>query len=357
MQSVDAAATLEKGPSRVIDPLRVRTAATVICVRRSIADRPFEPPLLRKDLCEDPTEKSERTGLLFGSSDAATISSTWEVLLGQGEVQNWMRSTPEQTAAMRYPGEWKFAGGTMDADETPEQAARRELEEEFLVKLPDDATECKFRLLSITQTRPVRSVSYIMHNFVAIAEENPWLQQLSTCAVNATLEKRRVDHALAVECGAFWSLGTEEKERLSPEVREVRWLDMQTAVKNAFTSMNSKLLPVNDFQATEFARLGLESRDPMLVTMAALLEVDAFPSMMSFRSQEPDPKRAKTELAAAQWCFGGFSPEEVAAAWRRKRELGVFRNAEERATLRTARASLEVQAHEKRKTTRSCGFR
>lgn len=35
---------------------------------------------------------------------------------------------------MRYPGEWKFAGGVVDADETPVQAAMRELEEEFQVK-------------------------------------------------------------------------------------------------------------------------------------------------------------------------------------------------------------------------------
>ena len=34
---------------------------------------------------------------------------------------------------MRYPGEWKFAGGVVDADETPLQAAMRELEEEFQV--------------------------------------------------------------------------------------------------------------------------------------------------------------------------------------------------------------------------------
>lgn len=32
---------------------------------------------------------------------------------------------------MRYPGEWKFAGGVVDHGETPRQAAMRELEEEF----------------------------------------------------------------------------------------------------------------------------------------------------------------------------------------------------------------------------------
>ena len=36
---------------------------------------------------------------------------------------------------MRYPGEWKFAGGVVDMDETPLQAAMRELEEEFQVQV------------------------------------------------------------------------------------------------------------------------------------------------------------------------------------------------------------------------------
>ena len=30
--------------------------------------------------------------------------------MGQGEVQNWMKSTPGHDVQMRYPGEWKFAG-------------------------------------------------------------------------------------------------------------------------------------------------------------------------------------------------------------------------------------------------------
>jgi hypothetical protein len=33
--------------------------------------------------------------------------SNWQVLLGQNEVKNWIRSTPSQNVIMRYPGEWK----------------------------------------------------------------------------------------------------------------------------------------------------------------------------------------------------------------------------------------------------------
>lgn len=45
---------------------------------------------------------------------------------------------------MRYPGEWKFAGGVVDADETPLQAAMRELEEEFQVPTALTEAGCFF---------------------------------------------------------------------------------------------------------------------------------------------------------------------------------------------------------------------
>ena len=37
------------------------------------------------------------------------------ILLGQGEAQNYVKSTPEQPAVMRYPGEWKLPGGRREA--------------------------------------------------------------------------------------------------------------------------------------------------------------------------------------------------------------------------------------------------
>lgn len=161
-----------------------------------------------------------------------------------------------------------------------------------MVELPADLAECKLRLLSVMQTKPVRNISYVMHNFVAVAEENPWLSVLDACAVNAALEQRRVDHAVAVENGSFWALGKTEKE---PS-------------------------PVNKFQGEEFARLGLAHRDPMFVTMAVLLDVDSFPSAASFFDHEPDPEK------------------EVAALSARRDGTGVFRTPEERRARRVSRA-------------------
>ena len=68
---------------------------------------------------------------------------------------------------MRYAGEWKLAGGNVDVGETFEQAAARELQEEFLaplgVQLPDTAV---LRPFSTKQTRAVRSRSNLMHCFI-----------------------------------------------------------------------------------------------------------------------------------------------------------------------------------------------
>jgi len=85
---------------------------------------------------------------------------------------------------MRYPGEYKFAGGAVDTNESLEAAARRELEEEFLCVVPQEA---KLRLFDIKQTRPVQNTSYIMHNFLVLESENPWL----TDAFNEVNVKRK----------------------------------------------------------------------------------------------------------------------------------------------------------------------
>ncbi|CAE8732254.1 unnamed protein product, partial [Polarella glacialis] len=81
--------------------------------------------------------------------------------------------------------------------------------------------------------------------------ENPWLQQLDIGAVNAALAQRRDLHRTEVETGSFWTLANTEREQLAPEIRQVQWLDMRTAVLHSFTSMNDTCVPVNDFQSEE----------------------------------------------------------------------------------------------------------
>jgi len=89
-------------------PLRVQRAATVICLRR--AKTPLPSVLTREGLgviAEDVVSDSNqdgRIGALFGDAETATLKSGWEILMGQREAINWLRSTPERTVPMRYPG-------------------------------------------------------------------------------------------------------------------------------------------------------------------------------------------------------------------------------------------------------------
>ena len=129
---------------------------------------------------------------------------------------------------MRYAGEWKLAGGTVDAGETIAQASARELQEEFLeppgFKLPKTAV---LRPFTVKQTRAVRSRSNLMHCFIgldkfhsavpestlcipklslALEDENPWLRDLNVERMNSSLELRRENFQQLV--------GTIERPRL-----------------------------------------------------------------------------------------------------------------------------------------------
>ena len=97
------------------DHVEIMTAATVVCLRR--------------------------------------CSSKWQVLLGQNEVKNWLRSSISSTVLMRYPGEWKFPGGVveLDKDNSLSNTAIRELNEEF-IGLHVNSDNCKLRLLNIKTT-------------------------------------------------------------------------------------------------------------------------------------------------------------------------------------------------------------
>jgi 8-oxo-dGTP pyrophosphatase MutT (NUDIX family) len=68
------------------------------------------------------------------------------------------------------------------------QAARREIQEEFGITLPPEGRGSRLRLFSVKQTRPVRNVSNLMYNYVALDTENPWLRQLDQVCVRAWVE-------------------------------------------------------------------------------------------------------------------------------------------------------------------------
>lgn len=284
-------------------------AATVVCVRQSSLKQRLSISKLRLLQSENKDDDARWLQRLASSEEPLEFKSSWEVLMGQSEVQNWLKSTATETAVMRYPGEMKFPGGAKDeTDPSMEAVARRELEEEFHTNIPSDA---KLRLFSVKRTKPVRGVSFMMHNYVALADENPWLQNLNVNTVNAALSERRSRFQASVKEQSFWGLSRSQKEALSPEVQRVEWIPIRDAAWHAMTSKAAGIF-VNDFQRTEFERLGVKARDPMFQTMVVLLELDGCPTKDDLIAH-CDALPSASQLASdATTRFLGVDPKKVA---------------------------------------------
>ena len=130
----------------------------------------------------------------------------WEVLMGQSECVNWLRSTAREEVVMRYAGEFKFAGGGRDEGESLEVTAIRELREEFAL-MHLRPSDIKLHPFNVKTTKPIKGRSYVMHNFVAMTSENPWLKDTELVpASNERLRKRRARFAEQLRSGEFWAL-------------------------------------------------------------------------------------------------------------------------------------------------------
>ena len=269
--------------------------------------------------------------------------------MGQSEVINWLRTTPRKFASMRYAGEWKLAGGNVDAGETIAQAAARELQEEFLkplkIELPGTAV---LRPFITKQTRAVRSRSNLMHCFIALEQENPWLRNLSVDRVNEGLAVRRdkfrqLVGTIAKPSAKFWSLPMSEREDVTPEVYQVAWIPLRDAVRNSLSSMTAGTF-VNDYQRNTFREFGKKNRDPMFITAALLMELEGFPDSTSVVAH-----CKSVDLAALtreeQWLFEGMDAKQVADAFDRRKLTGSgfnpsFKSAATIARLRRERSEL-----------------
>eukprot|EP00954_Amorphochlora_amoebiformis_P022474 1353563-Amorphochlora_amoeboformis.AAC.1 len=101
----------------------------------------------------------------------------WYVLMEQRVVKNWLKSTPNRTALMAWPGEFAFPGGAAEpSDQDMEETAKRELQEELLgVHIP--AGDFKARLFDVISVQGVRR-SYQVHIYIAFSSVNKWLESL-----------------------------------------------------------------------------------------------------------------------------------------------------------------------------------
>ena len=217
---------MARAAAEALEPLAagvtIVEAATVLCVRRAPADQFSARTLSHKDYTLDADARSQLGDFEW------PFTSGLQVLMGQNEVVNWVRSTPSSTSFMRYAGEWKFPGGSVDRGESLAAAAERELGEEFRLTVPPSAVIEPF---NVKFTRAIQGKSYTMFNFLCAADQNPWLQHLDLQAVNGRLNARREKFERLLESGKFWQLEKEKRMEVSPEVRRVEWLDLATAVE------------------------------------------------------------------------------------------------------------------------------
>lgn len=225
-RALEVQLSMARAAAEALEPLAagvtIVEAATVLCVRRVPPDQFSARTLSHEDYTLDADARSQLGDFEW------PFTSGLQVLMGQNEVVNWVRSTPTSTSFMRYAGEWKFPGGSVDKGEALAAAAERELSEEFRLTLPPSAVMEPF---NVKFTRAIQGRSYTMFNFLCAADRNPWLQQLDLQAVNARLSARREKFERLLESGEFWQLGKEERMEVSPEVRRVEWLDLATAVE------------------------------------------------------------------------------------------------------------------------------
>ena len=302
-------------PFEVRGALAVHDSACVICVRRRPTGAVHTLTAADCGAHDSPFLQ----GLFGGEDGTIEFRSEWEVLLGQNEVVNFLRSTPEKLTLMRYAGEWKLAGGNVDEGEAVAAAAQRELREEFLDPLPGPAMVAMagglpvLRPFVTKQTRPIRSRSNLMHCFVALESENAWLHKLDVSATNAALAARRARFAVLAKDGSFWALPTAEREQLTPEVRQLAWLPLHEAVAACLSSMSPGCF-VNEFQRTEFARFKRTQRDPMFITAACLMELEGFPDTASLLRHCSSVDLAAL-TAEEQWLFTGMDQEAVDEAF------------------------------------------
>lgn len=197
----------------------------------------------------------------------------YQVLLGQNEVINWLKSTPSRYHPMRYPGEWKFPGGTCDPhDESLEMTAIREFQEEFLgIHCPYDYLQENIKLFNQKLTIPIQGRKYQMNNFIIYDDQNFWNDE-EIAKVNLNLLTKKQQFHESLTNGNFWNLSLEEKFTLSPEVHELRWFDIDEAI-DLMASAQSGEMFANDWQRDEFQKYGIYQRDPMYQTMMTLIEL------------------------------------------------------------------------------------
>jgi hypothetical protein len=95
----------------------------------------------------------------------------------------------------------------------------------------------------------------------------------------------------------------------------VEWLSLRDAVFTAFTSTNAEVIHVNNYQRREFARYGIVRRDPLYVTLSALIDVEEFTTPDAFQEHVRCAlcRQHFEQKAEAQWLHNDATAEQQVA--------------------------------------------
>lgn len=195
-----------------------------------------------------------------------------EALVGQNEVVNHLKRTQEKIVFMRFAGEYKFPGGTVEEGEDKEQAALREAREEFPgIALGDDTYTQLFYTYAEKRVNSGERV-YNMSVYVFVQKDGN-MSGVDVEKINQNLEERRRRYATAVHEGRYYSLDKHDKEALSPEVHEVVWKPLHEIIA---TVSNPEY--VNSWQGEQFKRHGktCTDREPIRKSAEVLKELQKY---------------------------------------------------------------------------------
>lgn len=73
--------------------------------------------------------------------------------------------------------------------------------------------------------------------------------------------------------GSYWNLNIQQKEEISPEVYQVKWIDIDEAILIMESAEYFPIQYVNEWQQQEFEKYSISQRDPMYQSMMVLREI------------------------------------------------------------------------------------
>jgi hypothetical protein len=157
-------------------------------------------------------------------------------------------------------------------DESLEITAIREFQEEFLDITCPGNLHHQITLFNRKFTLPVQGRQYEMNNFLIVDEDQVWCdEEIQRVNQNLILKKNKFLESKST--GEYWTLNSEEKSMLSPEVYQLQWFDLDEAISLMESAQHHRQSYVNNWQEEEFQRYGILKRDPMYQSMMTLIEI------------------------------------------------------------------------------------